>query len=151
MELRRSRHEVFTFFADAENLERITPPELRFEILTPRPITLRAGGLIDYRLRLFGVRFGWRTRIVSFDPEEEFVDEQLRGPYRSFVHTHRFREIPGGTEVSDLVRWALSFQPLGEIATPIVRRQLERIFRFREAAIREILSPRTRAQASTLG
>lgn len=130
---------MFRFFADAENLERITPPELGFEFVTPLPVEMRVGALIEYRLRLFGVRFGWRTRIVAWEPDSSFVDEQLRGPYRRWVHTHRFREVGGGTEVEDDIEWSLPFPPLGEIARPVVRRQLARIFDYRERAIRAIL------------
>lgn len=148
MVLPRSRKDVFAFFSDAGNLERITPPELRFEILTPRPFEIRAGTLIDYRLRLFGIPFRWRTRIEAFQPEDVFVDAQIRGPYRSFVHTHGFRDVPGGTEISDHVRWALPLQPLGEVAAPLVRRQLARIFGYRERAIRRILAPETPAFAA---
>jgi ligand-binding SRPBCC domain-containing protein len=148
MELALPQQEVFAFFSDAGNLERITPPELRFQILTPQPIRLEAGALIDYQLQLFAVPFRWRTRIARFDPDEVFVDEQLRGPYRAFVHTHRFRPIPGGTEILDHVRWALPFQPFGEIAYPLVRRQLTRIFRYREHAIRTLLAPRASAPAA---
>lgn len=148
MELPLPRREVFAFFSEAGNLERITPPELRFEILTPQPIAIAAGTLIDYRLRLFGVPFRWRTRIARYDPDDVFVDEQLRGPYRSFVHTHSFRDVPGGTQIRDHVRWALPFQPLGEVVAPLVRRQLGRIFSFRERAIRELLAPSGAAPAT---
>ncbi len=132
---------VFAFFGDAGNLERITPPELRFAILSPRPIHLGVGALIDYRLQLFGVPFRWRTRIDRFEPEVAFVDRQVRGPYRIWVHTHTFRAVPSGTEIRDHVRWALPLPPLGEVAAPLVRRQLDRIFRYRERAIRGILTP----------
>lgn len=133
------RSQVFLFFSDAGNLERITPPDLHFEFVTPLPIEMREGALIEYRLRLFGVPFGWRTRIVAWEPEERFVDEQIRGPYRRWVHTHRFREVDGGTEVQDDVEWALPFPPLGEVARPIVRRQLDKIFDHRERAVRAAL------------
>jgi ligand-binding SRPBCC domain-containing protein len=126
---------VFRFFADAANLEVITPPELKFHILTPAPIEMRAGALIRYRLRLTGVRFGWLTRIAEWNPPHEFVDEQLEGPYRTWVHRHRFSDAPAGTLIEDDVTYTLPFFPLGEIAAPLVAIQVRRIFDYRTGAI----------------
>ena len=137
------REEVFAFFAEASNLERITPPELDFGILTPRPIPMREGTLIDYRLSLFGVPLRWRARIARWEPPEGFVDEQLHGPYRLWEHTHRFREDGGATTIEDVVRYGLPFAPLGEVLHPLVRLQLERIFRFRRSAVRSCLRSET--------
>lgn len=133
--------EVFAFFADAGNLDRITPPELHFRILTPQPIDIHRGTLIDYRLRLFGISFDWRTEITQWEPPHRFVDEQLRGPYRSWVHSHRFHEADGQTTVEDEVRYQLPLRPLGELAEPMVRAQLQRIFSYRKKMICSILSP----------
>ncbi len=132
--------EVYAFFADAGNLERITPPELRFRILTPLPVAMRVGTLIDYRLALFGVPFAWRTEISRWDPPHGFVDRQLAGPYRHWTHTHEFSAERGGTRMQDTVQYALPLGPLGLVALPLVKRQLARIFDFRESTIQELLA-----------
>lgn len=131
---------VFPFFSAAENLERITPPELNFRILTPTPITLAVGTLIDYRLRLWGIPFRWRTKIPLWEPPYRFADEQLRGPYGYWHHEHRFETVEGdATRMVDIVHYRLPFHPLSLPVLPLVRRQLERIFRYRAGVISQLL------------
>ena len=136
----RPRDEVFAFFADAFNLERITPPFLSFHIVTPKPIAMRAGTCIDYKMGLYGMRFLWKTRIAAYEPPCLFVDEQLKGPYRRWVHRHSFEESAGGTLMRDRVEYAVGFGPLGVLAHRLfVRRSVEQIFDFRNATIQEIM------------
>lgn len=133
------RERVFPFFAAAENLERITPPELRFRIVTPLPVEMRAGALIDYRLRLDGIPFRWRTRITEWDPPFAFTDTQIRGPYHTWVHRHTFEEVDGGTRMVDEVRWRVPLWPLGAVALPVVRRKVARIFAYRQQVLGALL------------
>ena len=134
--LPRPREEIFPFFAEARNLEAITPPWLKFEVLTPAPIAIRAGAIIDYRIRVHGIPIRWRTEIAEWNPPHGFVDVQLRGPYTLWHHTHTFEERDGGTLCGDCVR----YRPRGGalINWLFVRRDVERIFAYRQQRLREI-------------
>lgn len=133
------RDEVFDFFSRAENLESITPPELQFHIITPSPIELKRGALIDYQLRLNGIPMKWRTEITLWDPPFEFEDTQLSGPYKQWIHRHRFTENePGRTLMEDEVRYRLPFEPLGDIAQFLIARQIAKIFAYREQTITSV-------------
>ena len=130
------RDATFAFFAQTRNLERITPPWLRFEVVTPEPITMRTGALIDYRLRLHGVPLRWTARIEDWQEGRTFVDRQIRGPYRLWHHRHEFASHRDGTIVRDHVHYMLPGWLLGDAAHALlVRRDLERIFDFRRAVV----------------
>ena len=170
--------EVFPFFADAHNLEAITPPLLRFRIVTPDPIEnptqvsftpdgdqlvvsikdgpvagllpdftpdgieMRVGTLIQYRLRLHGIPVSWLTSIQAWEPPYRFVDQQVRGPYALWHHTHTFVDDgAGGTRMTDTVRYALPFSPLGDLALPLVRRDLRTIFDHRRDEVARRVQP----------
>ncbi len=134
------RETVFAFFADAGNLERITPPEFNFQIITPQPIDLKQGALIDYKMRMRGIPVNWRTGISVWNPPFEFVDQQLRGPYRQWIHRHTFTELSESqTLIEDEVRYRLPFEPFGDIAHFLVRREIDRIFGYRQKTVADIL------------
>ncbi len=124
---------VFPFFADAANLEVLTPPWVNFHIITPQPIEMRVGALIDYRIRIHGLPIPWRTRITAWEPPHRFIDEQVFGPYRLWVHEHTFQSHPQGTLARDHVRYA----PLGGALLNwlFVRKDIERIFAYRAEAL----------------
>jgi ligand-binding SRPBCC domain-containing protein len=134
---------VFPFFADARNLEAITPPLLQFRLLTPEPIQMGVGTFLQYALRLRGVPVRWDTLIQAWDPPHRFVDVQVRGPYRLWHHTHELEPLDGGTAtlMRDTVRYALGFGPFGEIARrAVVERDLEAIFAFRAERVPALLA-----------
>ncbi len=126
---------VFLFFGNAAKVERITPSWVRFRILTPLPIEMREGALIDYRIRVRGFGMRWRTRITKWQPPVSFVDEQIRGPYRLWIHTHTFEPRREGTLCHDHVRYAVPFDFL--LHRHFVRPDIERIFAFRAEALRK--------------
>ena len=130
------RERVFDFFSRAENLELLTPPWLSFKILTPVPIRMCEGALIDYRLRVRGIPLGWRSEITVWDPPYRFVDEQRRGPYRAWIHEHRFTEVDGGTRVEDHVRYAVLGGSL--VDRLFVAPDIRRIFDYRQQRLREL-------------
>jgi ligand-binding SRPBCC domain-containing protein len=133
----RSREDIFAFFSNAENLEAVTPPWLRFRILSPRPIHMNKGRRIDYALRIHGVTIGWTSEITAWEPPLRFVDEQVRGPYRIWVHEHRFEAVPDGTRVIDRVRYAV---PGGRLVNGLlVGPDLDRVFGFRREQLERIL------------
>lgn len=125
--------ELFPFFADAANLQAITPPWLDFRVVTPPPVEMREGALIDYKLRVRGLPLRWRTRINVWQPPHRFEDEQIRGPYRQWIHEHTFKPSNGGTLARDRVRYAVPFDWLTH--RWLVRPDIEKIFKFRAAAL----------------
>lgn len=133
--IHRPLSEVFEFFSQAKNLEWLTPDFLNFKILTPEPIEMRQGLLIDYRLRLYGIPFRWQSKISTWDPPHCFVDEQVKGPYRYWHHMHAFKEEKGGTRIIDDVRyriWGGNW-----INRLFVRPDVERIFNYRKQRLTE--------------
>ena len=130
--------ELFPFFADAGNLDALTPPWLHFHIVTPRPIGMREGALIDYHLRVRVIPLRWRTRINVWQPPHRFVDEQVRGPYRQWIHEHTFEPREGGTLARDRVRYAVPLDVL--VHQWLVRPDIEKIFQFRTDALRRRFS-----------
>ncbi|HVG17446.1 MAG TPA: SRPBCC family protein [Blastocatellia bacterium] len=141
--IERPRSEIFAFFGDAFNLERITPHFLRFRILNEPPIEMAEGTLLEYRLSLFGIRFYWKTLIERWSPEESFVDVQLKGPYALWRHTHMFEELGrASTLVRDRVEYQIPYGPFGRLAHALfVRRTLEKIFDHRAQVIARLLAP----------
>ncbi len=132
---------VFDFFSKAENLEVLTPKWLKFQIVTPLPIAMKQGTLIDYKINLFGIPMQWRSEISTWQPPESFTDTQLKGPYSKWVHTHRFEEKDGGTVIIDNVEYRVP----GAFLTPLintlfVKPQLNQIFNFRAKIIRQQFS-----------
>ena len=136
--LRRPLPEVYAFFCDAHNLAAITPPELEFQILSPQEAGTDDPDLLDYRLKVRGVPLRWRTRILRRAPNAGFVDEQARGPFSLWHHTHTFTDEGDRVRMDDEVIYRLPLWPLGDIAAPWVKRELDRLFEFRTRRIREI-------------
>lgn len=128
--------EVFAFFAEPRNLARITPSWLAFRMVDPDGVRMRRGERIEYRIRPLGMPQRWVSEITEYDPPRRFVDEQRRGPYRRWHHTHEFSEVPGGTLIVDRVEYELPFGALGRIVhRAVVARQLRAIFDHRERVI----------------
>ena len=135
-----SVEDSFAFFADADNLEALTPPWLRFRILTPRPIPMRKGTTIEYVLTTRGLPIRWRTEIIEWKPGRRFVDTQVKGPFRLWEHIHSFEERDDGTLIRDTVLYRMPYGALGALAHCIlVARDLERIFDYRRDAVERLL------------
>lgn len=133
--------EVWPFFTDENNLERITPPWLGFKVVRKSTPEIGEGTLIDYRIKLNGLPMRWRTRIETWEPGRRFVDNQLSGPYALWHHTHTFTAEKGGTRMDDVVRFRLPFGRLGDVvAAWKVKRQVEQIFAYRTQVIRQTFS-----------
>jgi ligand-binding SRPBCC domain-containing protein len=132
---------VFSFFSKAENLDKITPPWLHFKILTALPIEMGEGTLLDYQLKLHGIPVSWQTQITNWNPPFQFIDVQLRGPYRRWVHTHTFTSQNNGTMVEDSVSYAVP----GFFLEPLINRffvepDITKIFAYRQKQLTEIFS-----------
>ena len=132
----RSLGDVFDFFSNPENLSKITPKKLDFKIMTPGPIKMMNGQLIDYTIRLFRIRVHWRTLITDYDPPNSFIDQQIKGPYLLWHHEHLFREVEGGVEIVDTVHYTIPFGIIGRLLHwAWIKRDLDNIFSYRKNII----------------
>lgn len=139
--IKRPLSEVFDFFSRAENLSLLTPPELQFNITSPLPIQMKAGALIDYRIKLNGIPFNWKTEISEWTPPHRFADVQVKGPYVRWHHTHSFKEVNGVTEMIDTVEFLSPgwiFEPL--INALFVERKVKQIFAYREEQLNKLFA-----------
>jgi len=138
-----SREELFRFFEQPENLSRVTPSSVGFNILTPAPIEMKTGLVLDYTIKVLGFPIRWTTLISSYDPPKRFIDVALRSPYAFWHHTHTFKQNDdGSTIMTDQVRYALGFGPFGPIVHALfVKRKLKHIFDYRAEVIAELLKP----------
>lgn len=138
IKIKKNIEEVFDFFSKAENLNRITPPELGFKILTPLPVKMNKGTLIDYKIKLNGIPFNWRTQITKWEPPFCFEDTQIKGPYKLWIHEHKFEETDGITRMTDIVNY-LSPGGIFEFIPHqiMVKKKVESIFKFREKILNE--------------
>jgi len=129
--------EVFDFFSKAENLNKITPPELSFNILTPLPINMKAGTLIDYKINLKGIPMKWKTKISVWEPPYRFVDEQLKGPYVKWIHEHKFEAVGNKTKMTDTVEYLSPGWILEPLVNMIfVEKEVRKIFSYRELKLK---------------
>jgi ligand-binding SRPBCC domain-containing protein len=138
--LPQKRTTVFSFFADPQNLEDLTPGWLHFEILTPLPLQMKPGVLIDYRLRLYGIPLHWQSEISIWEPPHRFVDRQIRGPYCLWIHEHTFYEHEVGTIVGDSVTYAVTGGKL--VQKLFVAPDLTRIFHYRQQVLQNLFNPK---------
>lgn len=137
--IKKNKSEVFAFFQNAENLELLTPKNLKFKILSNTPIQMRTGTVIDYQIKIFGIPLQWQTLIEDYDPQNRFVDSQTKGPYALWRHTHTFTEDGQGTMMEDEVVYALPLGWLGRVAHVLwVKAELNRIFDYRNQMIDQI-------------
>lgn len=147
--VKEPREHVFGFFADAFQLETITPPWLHFSVKTPRPIVMREGTLIEYKLRLHGLPIRWRSKISEWEPPLRFVDEQVKGPYRYWHHLHTFDEVDDGTLCRDVVHYAV---PFGFLTHPLlVCRDLTKIFEYRHEMMSRFFTPSAKSTSPHAG
>lgn len=129
-------NEVFSFFEKPENLQEITPPYLNFKIITPSPIKMEEGQVISYKIKLRGIPLTWKSLISLYDPPNSFIDEQIRGPYAIWHHTHTFKEEDGGTMIEDEVKYAIPFSIIGRICNHLfIKNDLNKIFQYRKEKI----------------
>lgn len=139
--LNHSPEKVFDFFKKPENLDSVTPKALGFKILTPSPIRMEKGAVIDYTIRLYGIPMKWKTQISDYQPPHSFTDTQLKGPYRTWIHTHRFIAQADGTLMTDEVQYTIPFEPLSEIGRKLfVEKEIKKIFSYRKEVIAQIFA-----------
>jgi ligand-binding SRPBCC domain-containing protein len=145
--LLQPRDRIFLFFSNPHNLDRLTPAWLKFEILTPLPVLMKQGALLDYRLRIRGLPVRWQSEITVWDPPGRFIDRQTRGPYSLWIHEHLFEDCQGGTLIGDNVEYAA---PGGRIVQKFfVAPDLERIFKHRHRVLEELFNPMKHKPAET--